>query len=76
MEGVRAAVCALAKRGLVKLVFVVPPDVYPRFEKQDYRTQRRTAWKAAIPADVKCVKQFVLCLPLLMDKEKEESKFV
>jgi hypothetical protein len=73
MDGVRAAVGALAKRGPVKLIFVVPPDVYPRFEKQDYRTQRRTMWKAAIPADVKCVKQFVLCLPLLVDKEESKS---
>jgi hypothetical protein len=68
VQGIKDAVNAMATKGTVKLIFVVPPDIYAEFAKQDYRTQQKKKWKAALPADIKSVVQCVLCMPLMNDK--------
>ncbi len=59
---------AVADSGVKRLVFVVPPDIYPEFAKQGYRTAKKTVWKAKLPLALQTLEQFVLCMPTLPDK--------
>ena len=63
MAGLEHAAACVPAGTVPRLVFVVPPDIFPTFAAQNYVTQRGTL-AMRVPRAVQDVEQWVLAVPL------------